>query len=80
MAQKTFFAPKGKNYYPSSTGALRTGLCNYKNSLYYFNTKNGAMVKKAWQRVGKKYYYFSSTGKAYRNGIKTIGKIGRAHV
>lgn len=65
---------KGKNYYPSSTGALRTGLCNYKNSLYYFNTKNGAMVKKAWQRVGKKYYYFSSTGKAYRNGIKTIGK------
>ena len=63
----------GKSYYGTSSGALKTGLCNYKNNYYYFDRANGSMVKKAWVIINKKYYYFTSTGKAYRNKVATIG-------
>ena len=63
---------KGKTYYPASNGALRTGLRKYKNNYYYFDTTNGAMVKKTWVTVNKKSYYFTSNGKAARNKVALI--------
>lgn len=64
---------KGKTYYGTASGYLKTGLQKYKNKYYYFDRTNANAVKRAWKKIGKYYYYFNGAGRAYHGAMYTIG-------
>lgn len=64
---------KGKTYYGTTGGYLKTGLQKYKNKYYYFETANASAAKRTWKKIGKYYYYFNGAGRAYHGAMYTIG-------
>ena len=64
-----------KTYYFNQYGIMQTGLINYNNAKYFFNT-NGAMIKNAWKKVGGYWYYFKNKGQAVSGTkMKINGKM-----
>ncbi len=58
-------------------GSLKMGLVKDKKGVFYFNKKAanpGQALTSGLTKIGKYYYYFTSSGKAYQNKIAKIGK------
>ena len=69
---KDGFQRVGKyRYYFHSDGHAQVGLFSYNGERYYFR-ENGSMVKSAWIRYRKRWYFASSKGKFYRNTTRYI--------
>ena len=93
-SKRVGWVSSGNNWYHYQKNGQKTlGLKKVGKHTYYFNTKNGVMLKNSWKKINGKHYYFLENGRmakkrwikdvyyVNKNGVRQVNKwIGKNFV
>lgn len=68
-------------YHYQKNGKQTLGFKKVGKHMYYFNTKNGVMLKNSWKKIKGKHYYFFNSGRMAKNRwIQNVYYVNRKGV